>query len=97
MELRGRTFLLASGNSSLGADTAQKLANGGANIVVYLEGGEAGHDFRFMETDVTGEGRADMWRKKAPSSSLATCALETGSPKVARAPRTAKFLEMKPH
>ena len=54
MEIRGRTFLVAGGGSGLGAATAQKLADGGANaIVADLERGEVGDDFRFVETGVT--------------------------------------------
>ncbi len=54
MEVRGRTFLVAGGGSGLGAATAEKLANGGANVVVAdLERGEVGDDFRFGETGVT--------------------------------------------
>ena len=56
MEIRGRTFLVAGGGSGLGAATAERLAAGGANVVVAdIERGEVGDDFRFVETDVADE------------------------------------------
>jgi NAD(P)-dependent dehydrogenase (short-subunit alcohol dehydrogenase family) len=56
MEIRGRTFLAAGGGSGLGAATAERLAAGGANVVVAdIERGEVGDDFRFVETDVADE------------------------------------------
>ena len=56
MEIRGRTFLVTGGGSGLGAATAERLAAGGANVVVAdIERGEVGDDFRFVETDVADE------------------------------------------
>ena len=57
MRVEGKTFLVTGGGSGLGAATAERLANGGANVVVAdLKGEGSGDNFRFVETDVTDEG-----------------------------------------
>ena len=53
MQVAGRTFLVTGGGSGLGAATASRLADEGANVLVAdLQPGGAG---RFVETDVLDE------------------------------------------
>ena len=68
MEIAGRAFIVTGGGSGLGAAVAEKLAEGGASVLiadVNAEGGEAvvarlGAKAAFIRTDVTSEadGRA---------------------------------------
>jgi NAD(P)-dependent dehydrogenase (short-subunit alcohol dehydrogenase family) len=63
MQIDGRTFLISGGGSGLGAATAQRLVQGGGNVVladVNPAAGEAtaaalGTQARFVQTDVTSE------------------------------------------
>lgn len=63
MQIQGKTFLISGGGSGLGAATAQRLVDGGGNVVlldINPTAGEAtavalGERARFVLTDVTSE------------------------------------------